>query len=219
MTISRRTWALLGLLAITTWGGVATLVTHYLRQLPPLETLTTIAPSLVTRFTDVHGESIAELFTERRTRVPLKSIPVDLQNGIIATEDQNFFRHWGLDPVAILRAAKANLLAMHVVEGGSTITQQLAKVLFLSREKTFARKLKELLLALELERTYSKEEILELYLNQVYFGQGVYGVEAAARTYFGKPVSALTLAESALLAGLPRAPSAYSPTNDAARAQ
>ena len=130
---------------------------------------------------------------------------------MLAVEDRRFYSHWGIDPIGIARAIVQNYRRGRIVEGGSTITQQLTKVLFLTPDKSLERKLKEAVLALELERRYSKDRILEMYLNQVYFGHGAYGVEAAARTYFAKSVSELNVREAALLAGLPRAPTSYSP--------
>ena len=126
-------------------------------------------------------------------------------------EDSNFYSHFGIDPKAIFRAFITNLKAGHVVEGGSTITQQLTKTMFLSREKSLPRKIKEAILALRLEFVFSKDEILEMYLNQIYYGHGTYGVEAAARNYFAKSVKDLTIAECAMIASLPKAPNNYSP--------
>jgi penicillin-binding protein 1A len=191
---------------------------HYLMELPRIDTLDEYRPNLITEIYDINGEVIDELFVERRALVPLSKIPVDLQNAVIAVEDQRFFKHWGADLHAIARAMLANLKHGQIVEGGSTITQQLAKALFLTREKTIERKIKELLLSMQLEKDYTKEEILQLYLNQVYFGQGAYGVQEASSIYFGKDIEELNLAESALLAGLPRAPNSYSPFVDVARA-
>ena len=191
---------------------------RYLKELPRIDTLDEYRPNLITEIYDINGEVIAELFVERRDLVPLSQIPVDLQNAVIAVEDQRFFKHWGADLHAIARAMLANLKARQIVEGGSTITQQLSKALFLTRERTIERKIKELLLSIQLEKDYTKEEILQLYLNQVYFGQGAYGVQEAASIYFGKDIEELNLAESALLAGLPRAPNRYSPFVDVARA-
>ena len=143
--------------------------------------------------------------------MPLAQIPKPLREAVIATEDARFYSHYGVDPTGIARAIYQNFRRGRIVEGGSTITQQLAKVLFLTPDKSLERKLKEAILAMELERRYSKDRILELYLNQIYFGHGAFGVEAAARTFFGKGVGELTLSESALLAGLPKAPAIYSP--------
>src|SRR5207253_6313696 len=125
-------------------------------------------------------------FTDRRTVLLLTESPVKLQNASIATEDQYFFHHWGVNLKGIARALISNLRHGRVVEGGSTITQQLSKVLFFSQKKTLTRKIRELLLALQLERNYSKEEIFQMYMNQIYFGHGAYGVEAASRTFFGR---------------------------------
>lgn len=146
--------------------------------------------------------------------VPLEKMSPYLPLAVIATEDRRFYGHWGLDPVSVMRALFNNIEEGHVVEGGSTITQQLAKNVFLTPERTFKRKLEEAMLALWLEWRFTKDQILALYLNRVYFGAGTYGVEAAARRYFDKPPSQLTLAESALLAGLLKAPSRFAPTND-----
>jgi penicillin-binding protein 1A len=189
------------------------------RSLPPVSALETFQPIQGSKIYDDNDELLTELHVERRIFMPLSRIPKSLKDAIIATEDRRFYAHWGIDPVGIGRAIYQNYRRGRIVEGGSTITQQLTKVLFLTPDKSLERKLKEAILALELERRYSKDRILEMYLNQVYFGHGAYGVEAAARTYFGKSVSELSVHESALLAGLPRAPSSYSPFEhaDAAR--
>src|SRR5256884_5587155 len=181
------------------------------RSLPSVTALETLQPITGSRICDDSGGLLSELHVERRIFVPLAQIPLPLRDAIIATEDRRFYSHWGLDPIGIARAIVQNYRRGRIVEGGSTITQQLTKVLFLTADKSLERKLKEAVLSLELERRYSKDRILEMYLNQVYFGQGSYGVEAAARTYFGKSVSELTVRESALIAGLPRAPTNYSP--------
>jgi len=181
------------------------------RSLPPVSALETFQPVQGSKIYDDNDELITELHVERRIFVPLGQIPTSLRDAIIATEDRRFYSHWGIDPIGIARAVVQNYRRGRIVEGGSTITQQLTKVLFLTPDKSLERKLKEAVLALELERRYSKDRILEMYLNQVYFGHGAYGVEAAARTYFGKSVSELSVRESALLAGLPRAPTSYSP--------
>ena len=185
------------------------------RSLPSVTALETLQPVQGSRIYDDNDEPMTELHVERRIFVPLAQIPPALRDAIIATEDRRFYSHWGVDPIGIARAVVQNYRRGRIVEGGSTITQQLAKVLFLTADKSLERKLKEAVLALELERRYSKDRILEMYLNQVYFGHGAYGVEAAARTYFGKSVSELTVREAALLAGLPRAPSSYLPFDHA----
>jgi penicillin-binding protein 1A len=181
------------------------------RTLPSVTALETFQPLVGTKLYDDNDELITELHVERRIFVPLAHIPQALRDAVIATEDRRFYYHWGVDPIGIARATVQNYRRGRVVEGGSTITQQLTKVLFLTPDKSLERKVKEAVLALELERRYTKDRILEMYLNQVYFGHGAYGVEAAARTYFGKSVSELNVREAALIAGLPRAPSTYSP--------
>jgi penicillin-binding protein 1A len=181
------------------------------RSLPSVTALETLQPIQGSRIYDDNDELMTELHVERRIFVPLAQIPQPLRDAIIATEDRRFYSHWGVDPIGIARAIVQNYRRGRIVEGGSTITQQLTKLLFLTPDKSLERKLKEAVLALELERRYSKDRILEMYLNQVYFGHGAYGVEAAARTYFGKSVPDLNTREAALLAGLPRAPSSYSP--------
>lgn len=208
-TVSKRLIIASSILAFWLLGMVV--LRQLLTGLPDIDSLQHYTPPLITKIYDVHGELVSELFTERRTVIPLTAIPVHLQNAFLATEDEAFFRHWGMNPKGILRALLSNLRHGRVVQGGSTITQQLSKVLFFTQQKTFSRKLRELLLAIQLEHNYSKEEIFQLYLNQIYFGHGAHGVEAAARTFFGKHVNELTLAESALLAGLPRSPRTYSP--------
>lgn len=176
-------------------------------------------PLLVTSVFDRNGKKIGEFFRERRTLVPYEKIPKDLVNAFLAAEDDQFFKHGGINYLAILRATMANLRAGKNVQGGSTITQQVSKTLLLSNEKTYLRKVKEALLAQKMEEYLTKEEILYLYLNQIYFGQGAYGVALAAETYFRKPVEKLTLGEMAILAGLPKAPSAYSPVHNSIRAK
>lgn len=158
--------------------------------------------------------SIGELKIERGIYLPLKAIPKDLINAVVAVEDSRFWKHKGFDYIAILRAAFKDILHVRLKEGGSTITQQLAKITFLTPKKTITRKIKEIALAKKIEKSLSKEEILELYLNRIYLGHGAYGVEMAARIYFGKSARNLNLSESALLAGLIKAPSFYSPYNN-----
>ena len=168
-------------------------------------------PSQATRIYAANGELIASLYRENRAYVRLRDIPEVVQQAVIAIEDERFYQHRGVDLRGILRAAWRNLTRQSVVEGGSTITQQLARNLFLSPRRTLDRKLQEILLAVEIERRLTKDEILERYLNQVYFGNGAYGVEMAARLFFGKSARDLTLPEAALLAGVIQAPSRYSP--------
>jgi len=191
----------------------------YLQDLPPVSKLEEFEPSLITHVYSEEGELIGEFFEEKRILVNYSDIPQNLINALIAKEDRRFYQHHGIDFYGIARAVLANLKSGKHKEGASTITQQLARVLFLTPEKSYERKIKEILLALQIEKRYSKEEILHLYFNQIYFGHGAYGVEAAAQTYFNKSVKDLTLAECAMLAGLPRSPRYYSPIlhPDAAR--
>ncbi|MHB1042880.1 MAG: transglycosylase domain-containing protein [Eubacteriales bacterium] len=163
---------------------------------------------------DVNGEFIGSVSRENRLPVSLDNVSRYMQEAIVAIEDSRFYSHHGIDPFGVARAAVRDIQAGRIVEGGSTITQQLAKNLYLSQNRSIWRKLKELVLTVQLERKYTKKEILEMYLNQIYFGQGAYGIEAAARTYFNKPAKELGLAESAMLAGIPRAPSLYAPSQN-----
>jgi penicillin-binding protein 1A len=200
------------LLALLTVTGVA--VAAYVfwpTDLPPVKALEEYTPSVGSRVYAADDEFLTEFQAEKRIFVPLQQIPPALRNAIIAVEDARFYSHFGVDVRGISRAAYANFRHGRVVEGGSTITQQLAKVLFLTPDRSFSRKMKEALLAFELEKRYSKDRLLELYLNQVYMGHGAFGVEAAARMYFGKSVGDLILPEVALLAALPRSPGNYSP--------
>jgi len=189
-------------------GGFFLAITH---DLPQIRTLETFRPAAVTRIYSADKELLAELFTQKRVPVPLHMTPDYLRQAVVATEDRQFYEHTGVDLRGILRAIIRDIRAGEFVEGASTITQQLAKTLFLTPRKSITRKLKEAFLAFQIERRYTKDEILELYLNQVYFGSGAYGVQAAARTFFGKPANELTLAECALIAGMPKSPSRYSP--------
>ncbi len=211
-------WAVL-IVSVVGTGILGGVVAAYMHDLPPLDILEDYEPSLVTTLYDDQGKPFATFYEQRRILVPLAEIPQMLQEAIIAVEDSRFYEHFGVDPVGILRAMWANLKCLCRAEGGSTITQQLAKVLFFTPEKSLSRKVKEALLALKIERTHSKKKIVELYFNQIYFGHGAYGIEAAAQTYFKKSVGALNLAEAAMLAGLPRAPNSYSPILDPERAR
>ncbi|CBE68896.1 MAG: PBP1A family penicillin-binding protein [Candidatus Methylomirabilis oxygeniifera] len=206
------------LLMAISLGVLGGLFVTYLRDLPTLEALEEYQPSLVTTLYSDHDEPFATLFEQKRFWIPLDTIPRHLINGVIAVEDAQFYQHRGINFRGIARALLVNLRALRPAEGGSSITQQLAKLLLLTPEKHLSRKIKEAVLAIEIEKRYSKEKILELYLNQVYFGHGAYGVESAAHTYFKKPVDQLNLAEAATLAGLPRAPNYYSPIADKERA-
>ncbi|SHJ75326.1 transglycosylase domain-containing protein [Propionispora hippei] len=174
-----------------------------------------IRPAASSQVFDIHGKPIATIHSaENRLPVSINKIPKDLQNAFIATEDARFYQHIGVDPKGILRAVWANITNRGVSEGGSTITQQLAKNALLTQEQTIKRKIQEAFLALQIEQQYTKTEILEMYLNHIYFGQGAYGVQSAAQVYFGKNVEDLTLAECAMLAGIPKSPNYYSPLNN-----
>src|SRR5690606_19720061 len=160
---------------------------------------------------DRDDEPAFTIFAERRYEVPLDRISPHLVQAVIAIEDQRFYKHAGIDPWRILGSVWANVSSGEIEQGGSTITQQLAKLTFLTPDKTLRRKMREWYLALRIERIFSKDEILEIYLNKVYFGDGLHGVEAASRGYFGKSASDLSLTEAALLAGIIQRPSAYAP--------
>ena len=201
--------------------GAATLIGAYFyvsATLPKVETLSDYRPPLITRIYADDGTIIAEYSKERRILVPFEKMPKQLVQAFVAAEDSSFFKHQGIDFQSILRAALKNVKAGGIAQGGSTITQQVAKKLLLTSERTFSRKFKEAILAWRMEKALSKEEILYLYLNQIYLGHRAYGVEAAAENYFDKNVEQLTLAESAILAGLPQAPSRYSPYRNYERA-
>ena len=174
-----------------------------------------IQPPASSQIYDINGNEIANVHAaENRRPVKISQVPKDLQNAFVAVEDNRFYEHMGVDPRGILRALWSNVRGQAISEGGSTITQQLAKNAYLTQDRTLKRKVQEVFLALQLERQYTKQEILELYLNQIYFGQGAYGVQAAAKTYFGKNVEDLDLNECAMLAGIPKSPNYYSPTNN-----
>lgn len=186
----------------------------YLISLPPIKNLNSLKPNIVTTFCASNGEVIKTFAAYTFSNVELREVPKQLTQALIATEDKNFYRHPGYDIVGLVRSMVANVLAGRVVQGASTLTQQLSRILFLSNEKTFTRKIKELQVAAQIEKTISKDKILEMYLNNVYLGSGAYGVKGAAKIYFNKDLSELTLPEMALIAGLPQAPSVYSPYNN-----
>ncbi len=186
----------------------------YLISLPPIKNLNSLKPNIVTTFCASDGQIIKTFAAYTYSNVELKEVPQNLVKALIATEDKNFYKHPGYDMVGLARSMVANVLAGHVVQGASTLTQQLSRILFLSNEKTLSRKIKELQVAAQIEKTISKDKILEMYLNNVYLGSGAYGVKGAARIYFNKNLNELTLSEMALIAGLPQAPSVYSPYNN-----
>lgn len=188
-------------------------------DLPRVETLSDYRPPIVTRVFSEDGQLIAEYSKERRILFPVEQMPRQLIDAFVAAEDSHFFEHQGIDFTSILRAAIKNIKAGGIVQGGSTITQQVAKTLLLSSERKFKRKFKEAILAWRMEQHLTKNEILYLYLNQIYLGHRAYGVQAAAENYFAKDVNQLTVAECAILAGLPQAPSRYSPYSHLDRAK
>ena len=206
---------LAGLVLAVVGGAIgAVLLQNLANDLPPLSALQH-KPSITTKIYDVNGVVLDELFAEelREKIVPLSTIPKLTQSAFIATEDQRFYHHYGIDPKRIMGALYADLVAKGAVQGASTITQQLAKNVFLSSEKSIKRKLKEVIMAVRLERTYTKDEILALYLNEIFFGDRIHGISSASKYYFGKDVKDLDLAESAILAGLPKSPNRFSPFN------
>jgi len=206
--------ALVGLVVLAVAGAAGTAIALYLaivRDLPDMRGIDDYRPPLVSVVYDRAGQPIGEFFDERRRLVRLDEIPEHVILAFVAGEDDSFFEHSGIDFRSILRAAWADFTAGEIVQGGSTITQQTVKSLLLTPERRFDRKLKELILARRLEQHLTKDEILTLYLNQIYFGGGAWGIGEAARTYFGKNIGDLTVSEGAMLAGLPKAPSRFSP--------
>ncbi len=176
-------------------------------------------PKIKSQILSSDNQLIGEVYNENRTYVELNKIPTELQDAIIAVEDSRYYKHWGFDIIRMVKAIFVDIREGELKEGASTITQQLAKNLFLSNEKTFTRKFKELIYSIQLERKFTKDQILEMYLNEIYLGQMTYGVQEASNRFFGKNVWELSLAESAFIAGLPQAPSAYDPTKHFDRAK
>jgi penicillin-binding protein 1A len=187
-------------------------------DLPNVRLLEEYAPLVSSKVFSTDGKVLAELYLERRTYVPHYQIPDHIKKAFISVEDIRFYKHSGVDIIGIARALWSDIKAGEIIEGGSTITQQLARMLFLKPEKSLKRKIKEAALSLRIEQRYTKEEILGMYLNQAYFGTRAYGIEAAAETYFGKSVDELTIAEAALLAAMPKAPSVYTPFRNPGKA-
>ncbi len=205
-----------GLWSLVAFGG---LILYYALTLPSTDNLWDIDATPSVTLTATDGTPILTRGGRHGTTVRLADLPPYLIDAVVATEDKRFYSHLGIDPIGLARAMVANLKAGSVVQGGSTITQQLAKNIFLTPERTLDRKLQEALLAFWLEAKFTKDEILTLYLNRVYLGGGAYGIEAASQRYFGKSARNVTLPEAAMLAGLLKAPSRYAPTNDLVRAQ
>ena len=198
------------------WGAIAVIgvVIYVGAHLPPIQSLEIPKRPPTIQIVGIDGSMLAQRGEMAGANIALKDLPPYLPKAFIAIEDRRFYSHFGIDPIGILRALVTNVLHRGVSQGGSTLTQQLAKNLFLTQERTMARKLQEAELAIWLERKHSKDEILELYLNRVYFGSGAYGVEAAAQKYFGKPAKSVTVAEAAMLAGLVKSPSRLAPNRN-----
>jgi penicillin-binding protein 1A len=198
-------WAAIAIIGVVVWVGA---------HLPAIQSLEIPKRPPTIQIVGLDGSVLASRGEAPGSNVALKDLPPFLPKAFIAIEDRRFYSHYGIDPVGIARAAVTNILHRGVSQGGSTLTQQLAKNLFLTQERTMARKLQEVELALWLERKHSKNEILELYLNRVYFGSGAYGVEAASQRYFGKSAKNVTVAEAAMLAGLVKSPSRLAPNRN-----
>src|SRR5450830_222334 len=188
-------------------------------RLPSLDVITDYRPKIPLRIYSADNVLLGEFGEEKRSLVKLDDIPANVKNAVLAIEDYRFYQHGGIDYIGIARALATDLVRGHASQGASTITMQVARNLFLTREKTFSRKLYEALLANKIEATLSKDQILEVYMNQIYLGQRAFGFAAAARTYFGKDIKDITLAQAAMLAGLPKAPSAYNPVVNPKRAR
>ena len=201
------------------FGGIAGGYIAVTRNVPSIEELKKYNPSGGTKIYSDDDILIGELKIEKGIFVPIDAIPKNMINALVAVEDSRFWKHKGIDYIGIARAITKDVLHASLREGGSTITQQLAKVVFLSPEKTIKRKLMEITLAFKIEKNLTKREILELYLNKGYFGHGAYGIEMAARKYFNKSAKQLNLAESSIIAGLVKAPSSYSPFNNLTKAK
>ena len=208
---SRRKSRLLMLFLALALGVPAGFVFAHAVRVPAVQSLEDYTPAIITRVFDRNGVPFAEYSIQKRIVIPKREMAADLVNAIIATEDADFYKHGGISPKAILRAGLKDLLAGRKVEGASTLTQQLSKLIFLTPEKSWRRKLNEALLSIQIEKDFTKDQILELYANQVYFGHGAYGVESASRLYFGKHARDLTLPEAAMIAGVSNRPGSYSP--------
>jgi len=204
------------LLGVGSFGAV---YVYFSRDLPKISKLDDYRPPIITTLLADDGRKIAEFSRERRKVIPLSDMPPQLIQAFVAAEDARFYAHEGIDFYSIIRAFIKNLTAGGIVQGGSTITQQVTKSFLLTPERSYQRKIKEAILAYRIDRKFTKDQILYLYLNQIYLGHGAYGVEAAAENYFSKPASQMTLAECAMLAGLPQAPSRYSPFQHPERAK
>src|SRR6056297_1258782 len=192
-------------------AGMAGLYVYFASGLPKITSLKDYQPPVISTVYSQGNQKIAEFYDQRRIVIPLSKMPANLVNSFIAAEDARFYAHEGIDFHSIIRAFFKNLEAGRIVQGGSTITQQVTRSFFLTPERSYSRKIKEAILAYRIDKQFSKEQILYLYLNQIYLGHGAYGVEAAAQNYFRKTAPDMNIAECAMLAGLPQAPSRYSP--------
>src|ERR1041385_2225536 len=198
-------WAFIGAIGVIGWVAA---------HLPPIRSLEVPKRPPSIQIVGLNGRVLATRGEMGGSAVPLRELPAFLPKAFLAIEDRRFYSHYGVDPFGVARAVAANVLHRGVSQGGSTLTQQLAKNLFLTQERTMMRKLQEVILSVWLERKFSKDELLDLYLNRVYFGSGAYGVEAAAQRYFGKSARNVTLAEAALMAGLVKSPSRLAPNRN-----
>ncbi|HET7560635.1 MAG TPA: transglycosylase domain-containing protein, partial [Limnochordia bacterium] len=202
-------WSMIVLISLVV-GGFSGIVAGYLRTAPSLDEIH-FNPDLTTYIYDRNGQVISRLYKENRSWAPLSEIPLDLQHAIVSIEDERFYEHHGIDLRGTFRALWSDIMPGGPLQGGSTITQQLAQQAFLTLDRTWSTKLKKFIWAIQIERKYSKAEILDAYLNIVYFGGGAHGVETASELYYDKPVSDLDLAQCAMLAALPNSPNYYSP--------
>src|SRR5262245_4189323 len=221
--MANRWWIVSGLVVVAGALGGALLLGFFaagvFSPLPSLYVLTNYHPKIPLRVYSADGKLIGEFGEERRAVVRIGDVPRSLTYAILAAEDERFYQHGGVDYVGVIRAALSNFVSGEVRQGASTITMQVARNFFLSKEKTLTRKFNEMLLAFKIEHSLSKEQIFELYVNQIYLGQRAYGFAAAAQIYFGKSLNQLTIAEAAMLAGLPKAPSSFNPVVNPKRAK
>ncbi|MDR1228024.1 MAG: transglycosylase domain-containing protein, partial [Azoarcus sp.] len=206
-------------LAVIGFAFLATASALIWPKLPSLDVLTDYRPRVPLRVYTADGYLIREIGEERRAVVKIENVPAILKQALLSAEDEHFYKHMGVDPVGLIRAVLANLRSGGRRQGASTITMQVARNFFLTRDKSYTRKLNEILLSLKIEHHLSKDQILELYINQIFLGQRAYGFAVAAETYFGKPLADITLAEAAMLAGLPKGPSILNPIVNPAGAQ
>src|SRR5690349_23556632 len=199
-------------------GALGGLLLVYSNDLPQVEGLESYRPISTTELYDIQGRAIGSFALQRRVVASYDDFPKVLRDALISTEDKDFYRHWGINVWRIAGAAYRDIESAGKVQGASTLTMQLARNLFLSADRSYHRKIQEALLAIQIERRFTKEQIFTLYANQIYLGHGVYGFEAASEYYFSKPAKLLTLDEAALIAGLPKSPVYYSPINHSDRA-